>query len=431
MTKQEKLSKKYQTLFFYISRVFFKSWTTYVCFFGFAIALTSVSLIPYFVPSQAITKEILNLIFYIEVSISCIGIGIQSIIKICQIFLDPERDGIEILLLSKPVKRSDIWITRTIFWFAFINAIALTNIMIMNLTISFSSVTKLLTVDDFILLSIGVYFSQLVIVLLLIGITLMVGYAFGNRAARSVPSAVISCSYIVANIAPFIVSIVNPISPLQKINNDFVEYINKDAIKIDEINKIVNKNLPNSNIAKVEISPEQSGFYVNNNHLEFKGIKLINTDGRDVLEEMGTDKSKEVIKTLLPIFFQYLHNSQKGEELPSDLFLVSLDFINPMSGILKIARTNTEYSKKSESMLSGLLNGGQSLSRYSSYSNIAPIYSDGKYYEELSNNGETVFRTSYSETSYSKPWIIGVDWVAIGCLLFVGSYVIYMRRDFK
>lgn len=436
MSQKEKLSNKYKTLFLYISRIFFKSWTTYICFFGFAIALTSVALIPYFIPNNAITKEILNLIFYIEVSISCIGVGVQSIIKICQIFLDPERDGIEILILSKPVKRFDIWITRASFWFLFINGVAISNIIIMNLAISFSPSAKLLTTDDFMLLSIGVYFSQIIISLLLMGITLIIGYIFGNRAARSVPSTIISCSYIIANVAPFITSVVNPISPLQKINNEFVQYINETG-KIQEINNKISSNLgsldfPIETITKAEIDQNQNGFIVKNNYLEFKAIKLLNQNSEDILSKMNLSQKDKIINLLSPDFFQYLYESQKGKEIRFDLFLVSLDFINPMSGILKIARTNTEYSKKSEAMLSGILSGGQSFSRYSSYSNIAPIYSNNMHFEEYTAEDNKIYkRTSYVETSYSKPWIIGIDWVAISCFLFIGSYVIYIRRDFK
>lgn len=431
-----KVSKKYNKLFSYISKLFFKSWTTYICFFGFASVLVLVSMIPYWMPENLRRKEVLDLIFYMEIAISCIGISAQSIIKICQIYLDPQRDGIEILILSKPVRRIDIWIARTIFWLGFIGFVALINIAIMNFSVLFSPWSTLLSKDDFLLLSVGALLSQVTISLFLMGVTLLIGYLFGNRVARSVSPGILTCSYIVSSFSPFISSVINPITPLKKINDDFLTFVNKPDI-ISQINsKIGDMGITtNKPISKIETNLGPNGFVARNERLEFNSFRFLDADGVDYFSKIreNTNFETEIINN----FFNWLYESQKGKQIHFDSFLVSLDYLNPISGVLKIARTNSKYNTKIQTMLSGIIDGNQTLSRYSSYSNIAPIFENNKHYmientpESPTTPSSKTYYTTYQKKDFDVPWVIAINWITISAFLFAASSYVYMRKDFR
>lgn len=431
------MSKKYSKLFSYISKSFFKSWTTYICFLGFAGVLVLVSMVPYWMPENLRRKDVLDLIFYMEIAVSCIGISAQSIIKICQIYLDPQRDGIEILILSKPVKRIDIWIARTIFWLGFVGFIALINIAIMNFSVVFSPWSTLLSKDDFLLLSVGALLSQVTISSFLMGVTLLVGYLFGNRVARSVSPGILTCSYIISSFSPFISSVINPMTPLKKINDDFLTYVNEPTT-INQINvKIQAMGITtNKPITKIETDFVLNGFVAKNDRLEFNGFKFIDEDKTDYsLQIMGhSNFETEIVNS----FFNWLYESQKGKTINFDPFLVSLDYLNPISGVLKIARTNSQYNTRIQTMLSGIIDGHQTLSRYSNYSDIAPDFGNNKHYAVVENTPETpeatpkkTYYTTYQKKDFDIPWVIAINWITISTFLFLASSYVYMRKDFR
>lgn len=441
-----KESKKYNKLFSYIAKLFFKSWTTYICFLGFAGILVIVSMIPYWIRDDLRKKEILDLIFYMEIAISCIGISAQSIIKICQIFLDPQRDGIEILILSKPIRRIDIWMARTFFWLGFVGFVALINIAIMNFSVIFSPWSSLLTKDDYLLLSVGALLSQVTISLFLMGVTLLVGYLFGNRVARSVSPGILTCSYIVSSFSPFISSVINPVTPLKKINDDFLAYINnKDTNIISQINnKISSMGITIRNpISRIETKFGFNAFIAKNDRLELdtNAFRFLDGDGFDYYPEIqfNANFENEIINSL----FMWLYESQKGKQINFDPFLVSLDYLNPISGVLKIARTNSQYNTRIQTMLSGIIEGNQTLSRYSSYSNIAPDFGNNKHYNKSEQNTQDptppttpstpsiTYYTTYQRRDFDIPWVIAINWITISAFLFAASSYIYMRKDFR
>lgn len=399
--------QSYKLMMQYISRIFFKSVSTYVCFFSFCIILVLISLLPFFFQDFQQSK-ILDYIFYIEISLSCIAIGVQTILKTAQIFLESQNDGDDIIIITKPINRFEIWVARSSFLLIFGFSVSFFNTFLIN--IGSFLIAKLLTPNNFLLLTVGALGAQFITFLLVSAMVLFLGSIFGLKIGRSIPATIFACSYIIANFINVSGSYIssNPITIINNtFNNEVTNYINNF--------KNLSTTDPSQNYGGiVSLSSNNKSFTAApSNKLIFQKLVFKDSANSDI-EILINDKNCDLI-------FKILHNSFVNKDIKANPLFVAIDYINPMSGILKIARTNVENEFLNDS--------AYLLSKYSNYYNIAPSFSNNKYYNFDTKNQN--YYTTLDETRIDEPWMLSISWSSVAILIFVFSSLMYYRRELK
>lgn len=393
----------------YISRIFFKSISTYVCFFSFCIILLSVSLLPFFITDFQQSK-ILNYIFYIEISLSCIAIGVQTIIKASQIFLDPQNDGDDIIIITKPISRFEIWMARSAFLLIFGFSVSFINTFLIN--VGSFLIARILSPNNFLLLTVGALGAQIITFLIISSIVLFLGSLFGIKIGRSIPATIFACSYVIANFVNVSESYMTS-TPINLINDTFNNEVNKNISTI--------KSLQSTDTSQSEKYTKINSLSNNNksfipipgNRLKCQNIIFKDVNNADI-EILINGKNANII-------FQLLHNSFINKSIKANNFLLAIDYINPMSGVLKIARTNVEKDLINDYVYQ--------LSGYSNYYNIAPSFSNNEYFNfDKTNN---FYFTTFREEKLDESWMLAISWSSVAILIFTFSSLMYYRRELK
>lgn len=401
--------QSYKLMMQYISRIVFKSVSTYICFFSFCIILLIVSLLPSFIKDFQ-QSNILDYIFYIEISLSCIAIGVQTIIKSAQIFLDSRNDGDEIIIITKPINRFEIWAARSTFLLIFGFAISFINTFLIN--IGSFLITRILTPNNFLLLTVGALGAQFITFLIVSSMVLFLGSIFGAKIGRSIPATVFACSYVIANFINVSTSYITS-TPIDQINNSFNNAINSNIVQFQNLG--ATDTSQSTNYANISFLPSNNKSFVAGprNELVFKNIVFKDNANKDIVISINDQNANFI--------FELLHDSFINKNIKANNFLLAMDYINPMSGILKIARTNVEQDHINHSFYN--------LSSYSNYHNIAPTFIDGTYYNFDSENQS--YYTTYDEEKLDEPWMLAISWSSIAVLVFVFSSLIYYRKELK
>ncbi len=92
-----------------------------------------------------------------------------------------------------------------------------------------------------------------------------------------------------------------------------------------------------------------------------------------------------------------------------------------MSGVLKIARTNVEKDLINDYVYQ--------LSGYSNYYNIAPSFSNNKYFNFDETNN--FYFTTFREEKLDESWMLAISWSSVAILIFTFSSLMYYRRELK
>ncbi len=407
--------RSYKLMLQYISKIFFKSVSTYVCFFLFCIMILIISLAPVFLKNLQ-SPEILDYIFYIEISIVCIGIGVQTIIKTSQIFLDSQADGDDIILITKSTNRIEIWLARFSFILFFGLIVSLINTFLMN--IGSFLIANILTTNNLLLLTVGAFGAQFITFLVVSSTVVLLGLFFGPKIGRSIPAAFFACSYVIANFTNITSNYITS-APINQINATFNDEINKNINVVK--NKLQEYDPNNTNIQYITglSSNNQSFLGSINNRLVFEQLTFTTNNN-------GVEGSIDISinSTNVNYIFQWLSSSLKNKNINANNFLLAIDYINPLSGILKIARTNIEKNLDYNSI--------QELSSYSNYYNIAPMFSNGKYFQEdKTNPNNIIYYTTFVEERLDEPWMLAISWSSVAILIFSLSSLMYYRREIK
>lgn len=401
--------QSYKLMMQYISRIFFKSVSTYVCFFSFCIILLIVSLLPFFFKDFQ-QSNILDYIFYIEISLSCIAIGVQTIIKSAQIFLDSQNDGDDIIIITKPINRFEIWVARSTFLLIFGFALSFINTFLIN--IGSFLIARILTPNNFLLLTVGALGAQFITFLIVSSMVLFLGSIFGIKIGRSIPATIFACSYVIANFTNVSTGYITS-TPIDQINNTFNNAVTSNIAQFQSFGTTDTSQATNyANIAS--LSSNNKSFAAGpSNKLVFQNIVFKDSANKDITISINDQNANFI--------FQLLHNSFINKNIQANTFLLAIDYINPMSGVLKIARTNVEKDLISDSVYD--------LSSYSNYYNIAPTFSNSTYYNFDSKNQS--YYTTYDEEKLDEPWMLAISWSSVAILVFVFSSLMYYRRELK
>ncbi|MGL4343133.1 MAG: hypothetical protein ACRCRZ_01000 [Metamycoplasmataceae bacterium] len=209
-------------------------------------------------PDQILLTNIISiLIFSIVVFLS----STCGILKFMNVFVDGQDEGIELLIISKPINRTQVILTRFIFIFIFSLIFSLVNFL-MFLFGSLIVGTELFKNYSNIL--VGVLFGSLLSFTILGLLGALLGIKFSGKIARVFTMGVFSISYIFymvsSQIGPFLLS--NPVrATIETVNNK--NGPNYEILKTYESEKILNYIIPSIGNSINEITEAEKKILIN------------------------------------------------------------------------------------------------------------------------------------------------------------------------
>lgn len=420
----------FKAMMSYISRVFFKKKSTYIWFTIFSIVILGISIFPaLFIKFADIEYDVL---IYYTICISCFiasvaisagASGIHAALKTVHIFLDTQNDGFEIIIISKPITRKQIFLARLLFLFLF--GLFISIIHLIFLTIGVLIVREYLTAKIISLILGGTFGTNILTFLIISAITLMIGLGVSVKAGRILPILILFISMSLQSMVFQIGSIFSK-NPITKINESFESYVNneikKEGSQLNNLTFVDNRG-KSRDLKYIDAS---NAFIVDENVIKFNNVRLRNyipgeniSSSEKVVYDLSSTSSQNT--EYIDYSFEWLHNAVNKKIIHGADWLIAFSYINPMSSILDISG----YSSLQSSMFNVEIGG---LNVYSNYSNIAPKFVDNKYWKE-NELGEKY--TTYNSTIMNPPWALALMWSSIIIALIGLSFVIYQRKDFK
>ncbi len=301
-------------------------------------------------------------------------------------------------------------IARSTFLLIFGFSVSFINTFLIN--IGSFLIARILSPNNFLLLTVGALGAQFITFLIISSIVLFLGSLFGIKIGRSIPATIFACSYVIANFVNVSESYMTS-TPINLINDTFNNEVNKNISTI--------KSLQSTDTSQSEKYTKINSLSNNNksfipipgNRLKCQNIIFKDVNNADI-EILINDKNANII-------FQLLHNSFINKSIKANNFLLAIDYINPMSGVLKIARTNVEKDLINDYVYQ--------LSGYSNYYNIAPSFSNNEYFNfDKTNN---FYFTTFREEKLDESWMLAISWSSVAILIFTFSSLMYYRRELK
>lgn len=197
------------------------------------------TLIPSFFNSQGIDKTLTSTLLQFSVVLSVFMTMLYSVNKTINIFKDCQNEGVELIIVSKPIERWQILTTKFIFSFIFIIIISMLNFISFSISASFSWFKVYGSTINFGKI-IGLFLvSNLFVGIFFFGITTLFAIKFGKKLASSFPIILFSVLYVLS-------SVVSSISLFVSNNKvkSFSDNLNKQNTNIGV--KIVEENLNNN-----------------------------------------------------------------------------------------------------------------------------------------------------------------------------------------
>ena len=452
MTETRSRFQPFLAMLSFLTRTFFKNKSVYISY----VICTIVVLISCLLPGWLNLEETMTrFLLTLPIITIFLSIWIQSSAQTVFIFIDTQNEGLEILLLSKPIKRYHVFWSRTLFLFAFGLVISLLNLIF--LYIGLIQIQSILTEKEILNIIGGAFGGQILLFLIVFSLTLLISMLISGKAGRVLPNLIFSFSYVLTSIIPSFSALdTKNINPLEKINMNFVNYLNasennldnfKKGLKgsvdspfdpvIDEIQYVDYKNLTEAKDNYNQVETPYIFSVVNSNTLVFNHIYLykikpqyddknelingdelknnliqINKDGKEVLISDWEQFSKTI--------FNSLYESLKGKTIKGNSALIVFNYINPLSALTSMTGFNLSFG------ISTFINQ-ITLDEYSYYNEIGVIKNSSEHFKE--SNG--VYYTNFNTIKMNPAWALGTMWSILAILLIGLSYYTYERRDFK
>ena len=456
MTETRSRFQPFLAMLSFLTRTFFKNKSVYISY----VICTIVVLISCLLPGWLNLEETMTrFLLTLPIITIFLSIWIQSAAQTVFIFIDTQNEGLEILLLSKPIKRYHVFWSRTLFLFAFGLVISLLNLIF--LYIGLIQIQSILTEKEILNIIGGAFGGQILLFLIVFSLTLLISMLISGKAGRVLPNLIFSFSYVLTSIIPTFSALdTKNINPLEKINMNFVNYLNApDNLNNfkNELNEIVNP-LFNSIINEIKyvdyknLIEAQDNYnqvetpYIfsvgNSNTLVFNNMYLytiepqyndknelingaelkdhlipinINKDVNDLISDENREKFAKTI-------FDSLYESLKGKTIKGNSALIIFNYINPLSALTSMTGFNLSFG------MSTFINQ-ITLDEYSYYNEIGVIKNSSEHFNKDPNSG--VYYTNFNTIKMNPAWALGTMWSILAILLIGLSYYTYERRDFK
>ncbi len=369
----------------------------------------------------------------------CFGAGGQGIMRAINTFIDPQKDGTEILLVSKPITRGQIILSRFVFLIGFglfqamVTAI-LSCIPIFVLgTKAFNSVGIPPTTIIF-----GGFGASFLSFMIMGSVAILVGLFSDGKLARTLPMIVLSLSGTVAvvnaQIAPFISG-----DPLYTISQNIIKEMNQD---IKNTNNDMPKTLPDgtktSEVKSFSLENNLFHFYYKNETeqfiyvsgniickkglLDYNPIEFKSTVTKD---QDGSLKEFDPIQREWVTYFnkKFLETKQINAK-----WTTAISFINPQSAFL----TMSGVGKSSQNGLAvSMLSPNYIYNSFREDAKVTPleIYDIYDYSSDYTQYAYNVVK--FNAQQVDAPWAVAIMW---GGLFLISSGILiaaYHRKDFK
>lgn len=452
MTETRSRFQPFLAMLSFLTRTFFKNKSVYISY----VICTIIVLISCLLPSLLNLEETMTrFLLTLPITTIFLSIWIQSAAQTVFIFIDTQNEGLEILLLSKPIKRYHVFWSRTLFLFAFGLVISLLNLIF--LYIGLIQIQSILTEKEILNIIGGAFGGQILLFLIVFSLTLLISMLISGKAGRVLPNLIFSFSYVLTSIIPTFSALdTKNINPLEKINMNFVNYLNasennldnfKKGLKgsvdspfdpvIDEIQYVDYKNLTEAKDNYNQVETPYIFSVVNSNTLVFNHIylykikpqyddknELINGDElKNNLIQINKDGKEGLISDwnqFSNTIFDSLYESLKGKTIKGNSALIVFNYINPLSALTSMTGFNLSFG------ISTFINQ-ITLDEYSYYNEIGIIKNSSEHFKE--SNG--VYYTNFNTIKMNPAWALGTMWSILAILLIGLSYYTYERRDFK
>lgn len=406
----------------FTSNIIFKKPSTWIVFAVFSVMVLLLCLMPKFLSiGMPVYQAVSSTIIYGSIGIA-LASGIQGVLRGLNIFKDSQKQGVEIILVSKPISRNQVLLSRFIFLICFSLLIAITNVI---LTIIAMAIVGFNAYSNVLLIIFGTFGSSIIsfLVMALIATTIAI-FNFG-RMSSILPIVILSFSAIISIVFSSMATLIAP-TQLRNLSNQIVEKINKKIANNEVSYEYTDYDGQKYKIKSFVYDSYENLFelikYEGNDYIVLSKYASLSVkcEGLDwyqsinISDETGDNAqlSTEILNEV-KTFVASANLSASG--------LVAINYINPISAFTSIAGGTSGSSN--------LTMGMNDISYNFSLSNMkpsSPITINSNGYSETYNNVWT-FTTSQADPS----WGVSLIWLSIIVALSTVNIISYNRKDFR
>lgn len=406
----------------FTSNIIFKKPSTWIVFAVFSVMVLLLCLMPKFLSiGMPAYQAVSSTIIYGSIGIA-LASGIQGVLRGLNIFKDSQKQGVEIILVSKPISRNQVLLSRFIFLICFSLLIAITNVI---LTIIAMAIVGFNAYSNVLLIIFGAFGSSIIsfLVMALIATTIAI-FNFG-RMSSILPIVILSFSAIISIVFSSMATLIAP-TQLKNLSNQIVEKINKKIANNEVSYEYTDYDGQKYKIKSFVYHSYENLFelikYEGNDYIVLSKYASLSVkcEGLDwyqsinISDETGDNAQLSAqILNEVKTFVASANLSASG--------LVAINYINPISAFTSIAGGTSGSSN--------LTMGMNDISYNFSLSNMkpsSPITINSNGYSETYNNVWT-FTTSQADPS----WGVSLIWLSIIVALSTVNIISYNRKDFR
>lgn len=367
--------------------------------------------------------KIIELIVSSAIGTTLLSTGILGITISLKIFVDEQKEGIEILVVSKPITRNQIIWGRLIFLLMFDFVFSLLVFLDYTIAIHIAKINQ--TKFGLGAVLFGMFMGTFLLFLLSGLVASAIGTKFSGKLARVLPMIILFCSFGIETVQNIIRNYTHkPICIEQKTYDDFNDYVSKNRKQLDFSNnfKISIKNIeydqkqtkqPYSSIKNGDIyiplfSLPTTFININNftyeskNRIENYNLWIENNDEYRWFDIEGLFVLEDEFNNCL--------ESTKNVWSPAVVF----NYLNPISAIYSIiglANTNDNVDKI------------EAIPVNKSYKRSVTILADR-------NNSIGLYLRLGESKQIAPFWAVGSLWLIISGVSAGLIIFLYMRKDF-
>lgn len=318
--------------------------------------------------------------------------SIQGILRGLNIFKDTEKEGIEILILSKPINRSQILISRFIFLFIFAIILSIVNMLLVLITCAIVGFEYFENIGALIGGVFGATFLSFIAMAL---IAISIGLKLSNRAATALPIVILSISTFAQIALGSMSSLIS--NSNQNIENAIAHNLVGRKIdsgvitKISRINFYTTFSPINDDTVIMQLKDIYFQYFLNNEMYYFSWNSYDNGEFED-------PKDEKIMNEIIDII---------TNQTIAASGLTAINYLNPISAFSSIAIANNNPIDSATASLN--------------YN-----YSVDKITLQWSLNNGFVMKVSQADPT----WAVFLVWLFISSCLGTLIWFDYKRKDF-
>ena len=425
------------SMFRYISLIILKKTSTWLITILFLIILLLVLLIPLFGKffNNVISFQAIPMTSILSSIIVTLSAGIQGVLRGINIFKDSQKDGIEIILIAKPMTRKTIIIARFLFLFSYSFILALLQMIIIVIALGVVGYDAYIKLHVLGWMIAGGFGASFLAFLCMAMVAAMFSIFLSGRSATLIPIFVLILSSIInstfTQIAGFVIS-----SPTRVLSNNLcnnvIEKFNTSLKENPELYKSANQNyltgiklerssqsiltiVYDKNYTPYLVINENASFSysINNVWVPYSNFYLLDSNNSDMNNRIDGDQqlwskvNKELVSNIVNLLPSLSAHASGA---------VAINYLNPITAFSVLAGSTSLYINSFD------------VSSVPYNWSITHI-NDAK---SLTINNIT-YNNSFTYTSVQAdpPWAIAILWIFIFISLASILSISYKRKDFQ